>query len=713
MSGANVARAHHLSRAALSFAAMLAGVLALCGLSWMTPSVAYAADQVNEPIVIDENTPAEGAWGPGWEWEWAGSAGTLTLNDADISIPDTYAGESDAAIVVPAGSTIHLIGENSIVMAAGSASADDAYAAIECDGDLLITGDASSSASIRAEAAGSAGQGICAMGDLNIGVVELNVIADTTASSEAWGSTGIYVRGNLVINEAATVAVTGSEYGLHVAGSANITDARQVKFGTENASAGGNSALVEGEAMISGVEDVIITGSAFESRGQMTIAASTLTASIDDSDWALYAHQGIEITDGSFVEASSPRNVIETNGHMLIRDSDVRAEGIGEESTAIFVSGDLTIADSNVTALGDEAVADTVGIFVRAASGSDYAGTLTLEGEPYVVAEGSLAAILFTSSAEDWEGNHVVLDPAIGVIEGGMLTYAERSLPDPKGNAEESNNVMSLWTYATDKVTIDDYYRVKGASQRVVIGAEHTVLFVTDNGDPATGLKSIKAIAADGTEYAAEEWLDGSHVGYYRFLRDLPVGAYELEFDPGYETADSATISVSDAGSQVFTFNFCTVEMKQADNAWAWLVQPSTGERVSVLEHMLVGAELKIGAQPDKGYAFVEYRATGAAPVWENGDSGVANQTVVVEGATVIEPAVKAEGAAPGAGDEGKDQNPGTDTTPDAPSSGDKVSSLPTTGDALGGVVVPVAIVAALAMIAAIAAACKRIRGMR
>lgn len=710
MSGANVARAHHLSRAALPFAAMLAGVLALCGLSWMTPSVAYAADQVNEPIVIDENTPAEGASGSGWKWEWAGSAGTLTLDGADIFIPDTYAGDASAAIVLPAGSTIHLVGENSVVTAVDSATFDDAHAAIECAGDLIVTGDDSSSIFVHAE--GDFGQGVFTEGDLSVDAIELNVAAETI-TVDGQGSTAVYVGGNLVINNAATVAVTGSEYGLHVEGSANITDARQVKFGTENASAGGNSALVEGEAMISGVEDVIITGSAFESMGQMTIAASKLTAHIDDSDWALYAHRGIEITDGSFVEVSSPHNVIETNGHMLIRDSDVRAEGIGEESAAIFVSGDLTIADSNVTALGDEAAADTVGIFVRAASGSDYAGTLTLEGEPHVVAEGSLAAILFTSSAEDWEGNHVVLDPAIGVIEGGMLTYAERSLPDPKGNAEKSNNVMSLWTYAIDKVTIDDYYRVNGASHRVVIGAEHTVLFVTDNGDPATGLKSIKAIAADGTEYAAEEWLDGSHVGYYRFPRDLPVGAYELEFDPGYETADSATISVSDAGSQVFTFNFCTVEMKQADNVWAWLVQPSTGERVSVLEHMLVGAELKIGAQPDKGYAFVEYRATGAAPMWENGDSGVANQTVVVEGATVIEPTVKAEGAAPGTGDEGKDQNPGTDTTPDAPSSGDKVSSLPTTGDALGGVVVPVAIVAALAMIAAIAAACKRIRGMR
>lgn len=710
MSGANVARAHHLSRVALPFAAMLAGVLALCGLSWMTPSVAYAAEQVTGPIVIDGNTPAEGASGPGWEWKWAGSAGTLTLDGADIFIPDTYAGDASAAIVLPAGSTIHLVGENSVVTAVDSATFDDAHAAIECAGDLIVTGDDSSSIFVHAE--GDFGQGVFTEGDLSVGAIELNVAAETI-TADGQGSTAVYVGGDLVVNNEAVVAVTGSTYALHVAGGANITDARQLKLGTEGDADENRSALIEGEVMISGVEDVIIADSTFEAMGAMTIAASNFSTSAIGSNRALLVHQGLEITDGSFIEASSPSNVIETNGHMLIQDSDVRAESIGEESTAIFVSGDLTIADSNVTALGDEAAADTLGIFVRAASGSDYAGTLTLEGEPYVVAEGSQAGILFVSSAEDWDGNHVALSPAIGVIEGGMLTYAERSLPSPKGNTEESNDVMSLWTYATDKVTIDDYYRVNGASQRVVIGAEHTVLFVTDNGDPATGLESIKAIAADGTEYAAEEWLDGSHVGYYRFPRDLPVGAYELEFDPGYETADSATISVSEAGSQVFTFNFCTVEMKQADNVWAWLVQPSTGERVSVLEHMLIGAELELGAQPDKGYAFVKYSATGTAPAWENGDSNVADQTVVVEGATVIEPTVKAEGTAPGAGDEGKDQNPGTDTTPDAPSSGDKVSSLPTTGDALGGVVVPVAIVAALAMIAAIAAACKRIRGMR
>lgn len=705
MSGANVARAHHLSRAALPFAAMLAGVLALCGLSWMTPSVAYAADQVNEPIVIDENTPAEGASGPGWKWEWAGSAGTLTLDGADIFIPDTYAGDASAAIVLPAGSTIHFVGENSVVTAVDSADPVDAHSAIACAGDLIITGDASSSASLRAE--GDLGRGIFTEGDLNIGIVELNILAETmTAAGQ--GATGVYVAGGLVINNDAIVAVAGGTYGLSVQGGANITDARQVKLGANGGSGANRSALIGGEVMISGVKDVIVAYSTFEAMGVTTIAASHFSTSDIESDLALHLHQGLDITDGSFVEVTSRGTAIEANNHLVVQNSELRAEGEGDSSTAIAVTGDLTIADSTVTALGDEAAADTLGIHVRAARGSDYAGTLTLSGNPFITAQGSAAAIQFISSAEDWEGDHVVLDPAIGALEGGMLTYAERVFTDHSGDY-----TMSAWTYATDKVSIDDNGVISGASQRVVIGAEHTVLFVTDNGDPATGLKSIKAIAADGTEYAAEEWLDGSHVGYYRFPRDLPVGAYELEFDPGYETADSATISVSDAGSQVFTFNFCTVEMKQADNVWAWLVQPSTGERVSVLEHMLIGAELELGAQPDKGYAFVRYSATGAAPVWENGDSGVANQTVVVEGATVIEPTVKAEGAAPGTGDEGKGQNPGTDTTPDAPSSGDKVSSLPTTGDALGGVVVPVAIVAALAMIAAIAAACKRIRGVR
>ena len=78
MSGANAPKTLRLPSMMLPFAAMLAGALALCGLTWTAPTVAYAAEQVTEPIVIDESTPAEGTSGPGWEWEWAGSARWVT-----------------------------------------------------------------------------------------------------------------------------------------------------------------------------------------------------------------------------------------------------------------------------------------------------------------------------------------------------------------------------------------------------------------------------------------------------------------------------------------------------------------------------------------------------------------------------------------------------------------------------------------------------------
>lgn len=230
MSGANAPKTLRLPSMMLPFAAMLAGALALCGLTWTAPTVAYAAEQVTEPIVIDKSTPAEGASGPGWEWKWAGSAGTLTLNGVDISIPDTYAGDASAAIVLPAGSTIHLVGKNSVVTAVDSATFDDAHAAIECAGDLIVTGDDSSSIFVHAE--GDFGQGVFTEGDLSVGAIELNVAAETI-TAHGQGSTAVYVGGDLVVNNEAVVAVTGSTYALHVAGGANITDARQLKLGTE------------------------------------------------------------------------------------------------------------------------------------------------------------------------------------------------------------------------------------------------------------------------------------------------------------------------------------------------------------------------------------------------------------------------------------------------------------------------------------------------
>ena len=678
----------------LRFAMILAGVLALCGLMFAMPSTAFAAETVDEPIVIDANTPAEGASGPGWEWNWAGSAGTLTLDGADIQIPATYAGVADAAIVLPAGSTIHLVGENSIVTNVASASPDSVNAAIACQGDLAITGDVSSSASIRAE--GALDWGIYCEGSLSISVVELNISALTVSGDR--GSFGAYLAGDLSIGAGATVAVAASEYGIYVEGQTTIADARQIKLDTENAVAGGLAAFLQRDASIANVEEMIVTGSGIEAMGKVSIAGSNVSVAVDAGDSALFVRQGLEITDGSFVSASSPGHVIDVNSLLVVRDSSVRAEGVGAWSTAVRVAGDVTIDNSTLTALGDDAD-NTKGLSILPAPGSDCAGVLSLSGTPFVTVEGTDVAVQFVSYAHDTTGGHVLLDSTIGAVEGGALTYAERTFTG------SGDFTMSVWAYAPGAISIGDDFGVAGASQRVVIEAVDDLLYVTDNGSPATGIGSITAIDANGAEYPAVEWLDGVHVGYYRFPQSLPAGTYTLAFESPYETAGAAQITVAGTGPELFTLEFCSVEVVQADHVWTWLVQPSTGERVSVLEHILVGASVEIGAQPDEGYAFAGYRVTGSVPLWAGGDASKASQTIGVTGSASITPAVKAASPAPDPDQGGKDSDDGKKPGGDSTTTGGKAPNLPSTGDSLGVVAAPVvAAVLVAALIAVIAA---------
>lgn len=156
-------------------------------------------------------------------------------------------------------------------------------------------------------------------------------------------------------------------------------------------------------------------------------------------------------------------------------------------------------------------------------------------------------------------------------------------------------------------------------------------------------------------------------------------------------------IEVIDLGSSLFTMDFHTVEVVQADNVWAWMIQPSTGERVSVLEHVLYGAEIQIGAQPDNGYRFVKWEVAGAAPEWENGDAAKAEQMVTVIGQTTMTPTVEAAAPAdPGSGDSGKDSGKGSGKT-----------GLAASGDSADGVVTVAAIAAGIGAVAAAGAAAK------
>ncbi|MDY2777051.1 MAG: hypothetical protein SOU51_01545, partial [Collinsella sp.] len=282
---------------------------------------------------------------------------------------------------------------------------------------------------------------------------------------------------------------------------------------------------------------------------------------------------------------------------------------------------------------------------------------------------------------------HVVLDPNIGAIEGGMLQYAERAFVD------SNEFTMSIWSYSNDSIGINDEFGLERASQRVVIGAESSLLYVTDNGSAITGLEGITATASDGTEYSATEWLDGSHVGYYRFAQDLPAGTYAVSFGPDYETGGAAKIEVPEDGLSIFAMDFHSVGVKDSEHARTWLVKPSTGERVSSLDHVLHGAKVKIGTEVDDSICFIGYEATGTAPEWEDGDASRAEQSIAVLGDATIRASVAA--CPP--------TDPGSPSTPD-PKKPDS-SALPATGDSM--VMISVAAMA-MAGCAALALAARR-----
>lgn len=671
-------------------ATILLCVCAVCA-SALAASPAFAAT-VKEPIVISD--PDRDASGDGWSWVASGSSGTLTLENADIQVVDTKGAE--AAIVVPGGATINLKGDSFVAIAQDSPDGGNSLAAVYCDGDLTVTGDPGSSAAFKGE--GSMDSGVRCAGGLTVtGPIELSVVA-TTVSSVGWdsvGATAVNVAGDLSIDGGASASITGSAVGLAVKGSVEIDGADSIELATRDFRSYGLSADFGGDVLISDTKNVLVKGSEMEARAPIAISGSNVNINVNASDSGIVAYQGLDIVDGSQVEVSSRGHAVFVYGELNVVDSDLHARGVGVWSTAIRVEGDVTVDNSNVSALTD-VTEGTKGLSIMTSASSALAGTLTLKGSPTVVAEGAEGAIQFVSMEGDPNGVHVVLDPAIGAVEGGALRYAERTFTSP------DEFTMSIWSYGTDSIGISDDFALEGASRRVVIRAERSLLHVTDNGDPVTGLEEVTATASDGTEYPAEEWLDGSHVGYYRFAKDLPAGTYSVSFGSGYETADAARLEVSEDGSSVFEMSFHSVMVEDVDHAHTWLIEPSTGERVSSLAHVLEGAQVEIGTEVDDLYRFVAYEAEGTAPEWEDGDASKAGQTIMVRGDTTITATVAEESPeSPDPGSEGSgSDNPAPENpdpekpvsdkpAPEKLNSGKSNSSrLPVTGDRAGAMLV-------------------------
>ena len=135
-----------------------------------------------------------------------------------------------------------------------------------------------------------------------------------------------------------------------------------------------------------------------------------------------------------------------------------------------------------------------------------------------------------------------------------------------------------------------------------------------------------------------------------------------------YETS-SALLTAGDNAAAIYPLDFCTIEIQQSNHSSAWFVQPSTGESVTAIENILVGSTVELKTQTDKGYSFATYSAAQQEPLWENDDKTLPEQTITIQGSTVITPSVKALNTTNPTND-----STGTDTKSHLAKTGDVVS---------------------------------------
>lgn len=113
----------------------------------------------------------------------------------------------------------------------------------------------------------------------------------------------------------------------------------------------------------------------------------------------------------------------------------------------------------------------------------------------------------------------------------------------------------------------------------------------------------------------------------------VPEDTYEVIFTgglAGYDASDR-TIEVSSTPG-AYNFDFYTVKISADDHATSWIGEESTTKK----EKVMVGTQLQIGTEVEKGYSFESYTATGSAPGFEENDATRPNQTITVTGQVLI-----------------------------------------------------------------------------
>lgn len=113
----------------------------------------------------------------------------------------------------------------------------------------------------------------------------------------------------------------------------------------------------------------------------------------------------------------------------------------------------------------------------------------------------------------------------------------------------------------------------------------------------------------------------------------VPEGTYEVIFTgslAGYDASDRKIEVSSTPGA--YNFDFYTVEISADDHATSWIGEESTTKK----EKVMVGTQLQIGTEVEKGYSFESYTATGSTPGFEKDDATNPNQIITVTGQVLI-----------------------------------------------------------------------------
>ena len=111
----------------------------------------------------------------------------------------------------------------------------------------------------------------------------------------------------------------------------------------------------------------------------------------------------------------------------------------------------------------------------------------------------------------------------------------------------------------------------------------------------------------------------------------LPPGLYAVNLE-GEDTTGKMLIFENGKINTVY-LDYYTVEIQSENHAYSWIGQAGTRK----INNVLGRSRLQIGTTTDEGYVFESYTAQMCDPFWEGDNPKRANQTVGVQGTTIIE----------------------------------------------------------------------------